>query len=142
MGLLSVVFTAPEAIATAPDLIVQGPQPPLPMYDCKGLDDVKIATLTALCFGVDIDDIDAVMKLCPEVIGEGESWVYPFPSTLADRLAALSPAERRDIGHRWARTEEWNIQTHEEHDFATFFDELCDFIAAHHTKPLWVWICL
>ena len=143
----SVIFLASRQEASAPQLVAHGPRPPTPLFECAGLEPLKMATLLTLCSGGNVRDHAAVAARCPKVVADGGPqgpWVFPFPAELANLLAALDADRRRHVASRWARTDEWSIPAEETAQFCAWFSDLCDFITSHRGAPaeMWVWLAL
>lgn len=145
MGLITDFFFAP-ADALDDAILHHGPKPPLPVFDCKRVDNIKLATLLTILDGGDLADADAVLARMPESIAEGADegpWIFPVPDELASRLAALPPSARHAVAQAWARTEEWRLDGADPR-FPAWFEEFCTFISQPRPDAdrLWLWMCL
>ncbi len=146
MGLLCDFFIA-HRHEIDPALVASGPKPPTPTLQGKGIDNIKIATLTCILLNVDLNDDNAVSARIPNpefTAGDEGPWVFPVPPTVTQHLAALNPSARKTVLDRWAQTEECRLDHWVAADYTDWFNALCDLAATAVTSnsSLWVWLSL
>jgi hypothetical protein len=111
--------------------------------DIKGIDTVKFTTLHALATGRSYDELMPGYEPVHSVSRDGP-WVVVIPVELVSHLATLDLAAIRELGLRWADTDEFFVDQWTPADVVATLDEICEqAVKASSThRSLFLWMCL
>jgi hypothetical protein len=111
--------------------------------DIKGIDSVKFTTLHELVTGRPYEELVSKYEPTLEVSDDGP-WVFVIPDELVSRLASLPQHELREVGTRWAQTEEFRLDRWEPGLVVTALGEICELAAKAFSsqRSLFLWMSL
>ncbi len=146
------VFVAPMQ-AVDDSLAETGPRGVFPMIEWKGIDNVKVATLTGILTGRDHTDLSEggeFGRLLDESADVAEAdhkegpWIFQFPDSAVAALKDATDEEFRDVAARWAATDELQADQWSREDAETFLREVQGLTrrADDADQHLYVWLTL
>lgn len=103
----------------------------LRQWDClesKGIDTIKLGTLSQILANRSPDDVDTVVKFMTGDLLDQSSddgpWIYLVPDSLRDALAALDEDTEESVASKWARTEEFQLDRWLDEDVNEYLHDL------------------
>jgi hypothetical protein len=123
----------------------------LKQWDCleaKGIDTIKLGTLSQILADRPVDDINFVAKFMMDSILDQASdegpWVYLVPDHLQSALIGLDEEAEESIAGKWAATEEFRLDRWKAVDVEEYLHDLVIQArkARDADKSLLLWISL
>jgi hypothetical protein len=148
MGILSDIIIAEPAEAAAINAAGGAHLQHWPCLASKGIDCIKLWTLSQILAGRPLDDIDAVARFMINSVLDRTSddgpWVFLIPEQLQRAIAATSEDGEEDIAAKWAATEEFILDRWQPADVEEYLHDLIAHTrkACAAGKSLLLWMSL
>jgi len=113
MGVLSDILIARPDEAASINASGGGHEQRWPTLASKGIDTIKLGTLSQILAGRPVDDINTVAAFMLNGVldeaSEDGPWVYQVPNDLTATIAAIDQTTTDQIAREWAATEEFKL---------------------------------
>ncbi|MCO6436744.1 MAG: hypothetical protein J5J06_06630 [Phycisphaerae bacterium] len=119
-----------------------------PSLESKGIDTVKLGTLSKILMDRPVNDVDAVASFMLDAIldeaSEDGPWVFQVPDELVAAVAALDSPTIDRVAQAWAATEEFQLSRWSERDVREYMRDLVTISARARAegKTLLLWMSL
>lgn len=143
MGLLTDVLIADAAEAKTISVLWPR-QKNWPAIQTKGLDNSKFAALASAWGDHDLADALESGGYIAATRSEEGPWVFVFPNSFRDRIAAIEPARIPEMAQTWSKQKELKLDGWKAGDLESPLLELREFAvrAIQQGKSLLLWMSL
>ncbi len=147
MGVLSDIIIAGRDEAAAINETLGGHHRRWDTLISKGIDTVKIGTLSTIINGPSPGATEVACRLADNAlfeVSEDGPWVFLVPPNLVSGLAALDGETERRVAGEWAATDEFRLSRWPPGDVGSYLHDLVDFArrAVAEKKDLLLWTSL
>ena len=148
MGVLSDIIIADRSEAAAINGAGGTHSKQWPCLESKGIDQVKLFTLSQILQGRSVDDVDASIAFMNDAILDHKSeegpWVYLVPAELQSTIASLNDDALVSVAEKWAATEEFALDRWQSADVEEYLQDLVAHArkAREAGKSLLLWMSL
>ena len=146
MGALSDIIIADQREAVAISAARGAQLNQWPRLESKGIDPIKLFTLSQILHGRSVDDVDACAGFMNDaVLGQSSDegpWVYLIPPGLQAAIASLDDQARESVAEKWAATEEFVLDRWHAADVEEYLNDLIAHArkATEAGKSLLLWM--
>jgi hypothetical protein len=119
-----------------------------PCLESKGIDTIKLGTLSQIMAGRPVEDIDAISTfMTDDMLDQGSDegpWIFLVPEQLKLSLAAINKDAEEEIARKWACTEEFALGGWDVTDVEEYLHDLIAHAgrAREAGKSLLLWMSL
>jgi len=140
MGMLCDIFVSTPEMALRYESMLEEEKPrdDFVVAEWKGLTSLEFGTLWAL---IESKEFDPQRHGLEALSGQGESWLYRFPSDLVNSLASLDSERLQAVSAAWAATEELQWPTEDAEEVLESLAKLAK-LALKTGRGLFHWGCL
>lgn len=148
MGVLSDIIIARADDASSINAAGGGHEQQWVTLASKGIDTIKLGTLSQILAGRPVDDVNTVASFMLDAVvdeaSEDGPWVYRVPDDLTAKVAALDDATADRVAREWAATEEFKLSRWPEDDVREYLHNLVAHAkrACADDKSLLLWMSL
>ncbi len=148
MGVLSDIIIAGPDEAAAINAAGGAHLQSWPCLGSKGIDCIKLGTLSQILAGRPLDDIDAIVNFmindALDQTSDNGPWVFLMPEQLERAIAAIGEDIEEDIASKWAATEEFVLDRWQPADVEEYLHDLIVHArkASAAGKSLLLWMSL
>lgn len=148
MGVLSDIIIAGSDEATSINASRGQHEEHWPTLMSKGIDTIKLGTLSQILAGRPVDDVNTVATFMLDAIVDQSSedgpWVHRVPDDLTAAIAALDDATADRVARQWAATDEFRLDRWPEDAVREYLHDLVKHAqrACAEGKSLLLWMCL
>jgi len=148
MGVLSDIIIADRGEAAAINAAGGTHLKQWPCLESKGIDQIKLFTLSQILHDRSVDDVDASVAFMQGATLDKKSqegpWVYLIPAELQSAIASLDDDAQESVAEKWAATEEFSLDGWQVADVEEYLRDLVTHArkAREAGKSLLLWMSL
>ncbi len=148
MDVLSDIIIADRTEAAAINAAGSAHLKQWPCLESKGIDTIKLGTLSQILNNRSVDDVNAVATFMADAVVDQKSddgpWVYFVPEQLQVAIASLDEDAQESVAEKWAATEEFTLDRWQPADVEEYLHDLVAHArkASGAGKSLLLWMSL
>jgi hypothetical protein len=148
MGVLSDIIIADRNEASAINAAGGAHLKSWPCLESKGIDTIKLGTLSQILNNRSVEDIDTVATFMMDQLLDQKSeegpWIYLVPEQLQSALSSLDEDARELVAEKWSATEEFALDRWQSADVEDYLTDLVAHArkANERGKSLLLWMAL
>jgi len=148
VGILSNIIVADRNEASAINAAGGSHLKRWPCLESKGIDQVKLGTLSQILNNRPIDDVNTVAAFMVDAMLDKRSdegpWVFLVPEQLQSALASLDEEAQDSVAEKWAATEEFILDRWQPADVEEYLKDLVAHARKSRAagKSLLLWMSL